>query len=1029
MKKYNLISKIFLNVFLIIFGITTVGSEIALANAGAITAFLGQSTQQIINDGSSEAIIQNFSDFSSIKELQANANKFTSQVTEEGAVLLKNDNNALPLSSGAKINLYSSSSVNYIYSGGGSSFAKKAAFVSLKEGLESSNFQINSDLWNWYSGNASYFGDHTSNTSSDKAAYTIKDAKWEDITTNAKNDEAEAAIFVLSRYGTEATDLKHTGGSATDYSHGNYLELSPTEIDVLTNLKVLKDSGKISKIIVLLNSVNQVECDYINDPAYGIDAVLWVGIGGTAGTLGIGKILSGEVSPSGKLTDTYWLSHHYNPVYANFGSYDNSGEVLSTANGGKSNRYVVYQEGIYLGYRYTETRYEDVVLGRENVGDFDYGKVVSYPFGYGLSYTTFKYSDFKVEAISDDDTYIVSVTVTNTGAVEGKESVQVYLQQPYIKGGIEKASVELVGYAKTGILQPGESETVLVKVEGRWFASYDAYGACTYVLDAGNYYLTVATDAHNAINNILKQKSSEGVTIYSDKILGEGDASLVWKTTKEEDKITYSVSKATGNAITNQFDNADLNLYEAANRVNSVTYVSRSNWEDTVKLGMTESHVLLNNQVIVTVTPEMVEDGKKGSLKIQPDDVVYPTYGANNNMTLASLITIVDDAPQRVEYDDERWDTLLDQLTWEDTVMLLSNGLRKTFGVDSVGKPLTIDGNGALGPVGGTDYAYSDNENAATNRFAFLYGDPNMDSSPVAYPCAALIAATMNDNLAYEIGKSIGEDCIWAGYSGIYGLGCNMHRGSYNGRAFEYYSEDPILSGYITASTVAGVRSESVYVYMKHAILNEQEKNREGVNTWANEQSIRQIYARPFQIAIEEAGAENLMTGFNRIGVQWTSQHGFINNVFRDEFGMQGFAVSDYWQSGYMNLVGGILGGCALPDGDTANSAENSELYKYREGYGKLAWVMREEAHRILYVVVNSVAMNGYSASTRFVTITPTWINILNGVKSGVTVSFYMSLAIFLVTSVFYEIGKAKKKKRKSLKKKNSVKSKGYFNK
>ena len=1004
MKKMNLISKIFFNIFVIIFGITTIGSDIALANAGAITAFLGQSTQQIINDGSSESIIMNFSDFSSIKELQSYASAITAQVTEEGAVLLKNDNNALPLTSGAKVNLYSSSSVNYIYSGGGSSFAKKADFISLKEGLESANFQVNQDLWNWYAENPSYFGDHTSNTSSDKAAYTIKDAKWDEINTAAKSNEAEAAIFVLSRYGTEATDLKFTGGSATDYSSGNYLELSPTEIDVLKNLKALKDAGKISKIIVLLNSVNQVECDYINDPAYGIDAVLWVGIGGTSGTLGIGRILSGEVSPSGKLTDTYWTSHHYNPVYANFGSYDNEGEVLSTANGGKSNRYVVYQEGIYLGYRYTETRYEDIVLGTANAGDFKYSDVVAYPFGYGLSYTTFKYTNMSVSENTKDDIYTVTVTVTNTGLVAGKESVQVYLQQPYIQGGVEKASAELVGYGKTALLQPGESETVTIEVDGRWFASYDAYGAKTYVLDAGNYYLTVATDAHNAVNNILAHKAKNGVNVNTDNMVGTGNDSLVWKTEKAEDKVTYSTSKATGNAITNQFDNADLNLYGAANTANHVEYISRNNWQGTVKLGMTENHALLNNQVIVTVTPEMVEDGKKGSQKIEKDDVAYPTYGADNNMTLASLITIVDGKPQFVSFDDPRWEALLDQLTWEDTVMLLSNGLRKTFGIDSIGKPVTIDGNGALGPVGGTNYSYNDNENAGTNRFAFLYGDPDMESSPISYPCAALIAATMNDELAFELGSIIGEDCLWAGYSGLYGFGCNMHRGTYNGRAFEYYSEDPILSGYITASQVEGIRSEGVYVYMKHAILNEQEKNREGVNTWSNEQAIRQIYARPFQIAIEEAGAENLMTGFNRIGVQWTSQHGFINNVFRDEFGMQGFAVSDYWQSGYMDLVGGILGGCARPDGDTANNAENSALYKYSEGYGTLAWAMREEAHRILYVVVNSVAMNGYSASTRFISITPMWIKLLEGAETGVTISFGMSAAFYLATTILYEI-------------------------
>ena len=1007
MKQLNLAAKIFLNIFVIIFGITSVGSDIALANAGAITAFLGQSTQEIVNDGESEAIIKNFSDYSSIADLKEAANAITADITAEGAVLLKNENNALPLSQGAKVNLYSSSSVNYIHSGGGSSFAKKSDFIDLKTGLEKASFKVNESLWNWYAENPAYFGDHVSNTSSDKASYAINDAKWEDITTNAKSDEAEAAIFVLSRYGTEATDLKYAGGSYSDYSNGNYLELSPTEIDVLKNLKALKDAGKVSKIIVLLNSVNQVECDYINDPAYGIDAVLWVGIGGTAGTIGIGRILSGEVSPSGKLTDTYWLSHHYNPVYANFGSYDNAGQVLSSANGGKSNRYVVYQEGIYNGYRYTETRYEDVVLGTVNVGDYDYSKVVAYPFGYGLSYTEFEYTDMTVTENKEDDTYTVTVTVKNTGNVKGKESVQIYLQQPYIKGGIEKASVELVGYAKTSVLEPGATEQVTVTVDGRWFASYDAYNAKTYVLDAGDYYLTVAKNAHDAINNILHHKQNiDLVTMDSSKMVGEGNLSLVYKTTKEEDKITYSVSKVTGNAITNQFDNADLNLYSAANTANSVKYVSRADWTSTVKFGMTEGHGVLNNQVIVTVTPEMVEDGKKGSEKIEKDDVAYPTYGADNGLTLASLIIIVDGVPQLVAFDDPRWDALLDQLTWEETVMLLSNGLRKTLGVDSVGKPTTIDGNGALGPVGGTNYAYSDNENTATNRFAFLYGDPDMDSSPVQYPCAALVAATMNDNLAYELGKMIGEDCLWAGYSGIYGLGANIHRGTYNGRAFEYYSEDPILSGYITANQVAGVRSEGVYVYMKHAILNEQEKNREGVNTWANEQSIRQIYARPFQIAIEEGGAENLMTGFNRIGVQWTSQHGFINNVFRDEFGMMGFAVSDYWQGGYMDLVGGILGGCALPDGDTANNAESSALYKYSEGYGTLAWAMREEAHRILYVVVNSIAMNGYSASTRFITVTPAWITLLNGVKSGVTISFYMSVGLFAAAAVIYEIKK-----------------------
>lgn len=1019
LKKINFISKIYTNVMVVVMGVAIAGSKIALDNAGAITAFLGQANQEIIQNPNSDIdTLYHPSDYESIEELKENAKNITSKITEEGAVLLKNTNNALPLSKGAKINLYSSSSVNYIYSGGGSSFAKNSEFISLKEGLESSGFVVNSDLWNWYSNNKQYFGDHTTNTSSDAAKYTINDAKWSDIGTNSKNNEAEAGIFVLSRYGTEATDLIATGGSRTDYSNGNYLELSPTEIDVLKNLKSLKASGKIKKIIVLLNSVNQVQADYIDSANYDIDSILWVGEGGTSTTLGIGKILSGEVNPSGKITDTFYKKHYYNPVYSNFGDYANVGPVISTANGGKSNHYVVYQEGIYTGYRYTETRYEDVVLNTENVGEFNYNSVVAYPFGYGLSYTNFEYSNFKVKYDENDDKYLVSVTVKNVGNVSGKESVQIYAQQPYteydVQNGIEKSAVDLVGYSKTDILAPGKSEELNVSVDGRWLSSYDSHNAKTYILDAGTYYLTAAKNANNAINNILEAKKNKGVNVNSSKMTSSGDKSLVYSVDKEFDNQKYSTSKKTNNKITNQFDNADLNLYENKGD-NSVTYISRSNWGNTVKYGISESQAKLSNYVVINTNSEMVKDAKKTADSIQKDDVKYPTFGKNNGLTLASLLTIgADGKLEHVDYNDPRWDDLLDQITWDEMVFLLSNGLRKTSGIDSISKSETIDGNGALGPVGGSTYKYNDNANSAVNRYAFLYDDPDQDSSPIQYPCAAIIAATMNDKLVEELGESIGEDCLWAGYSGLYGLGVNIHRGAYNGRAFEYYGEDSVLSGYIASSQVKGIHKKGVYVYMKHAILNEQEKNREGVNTWCNEQAIRQIYLRSFQIAIEEANAENVMTGFNRIGLTWTSQQGFINTVLRDEFGMEGFAVSDYWQDGYMDLVGGILGGSALPDGDKASTAEKSPLYKYKEGYGKLANAMREETHRILYVVVNSNAMNGIDSSTIYRSITPLWIKQLNVAKIIIYVAASLGIATYVGSIVAIEICEYKDKRKKS---------------
>ena len=1002
--KLTKLATIIANITVIAFGVVTVGGSIAMDNAGAITAFLGQTTQ-IRGDRDEDAEnVYHFSNYASISDLKDDANDATSRISQEGAVLLKNDNHALPLNKGAKVNLYSSSSVNYIYSGGGSSFAKRSEFVSLKDGLEDNGFQVNEDLWNWYSSNKQYFGDHTTNTSSDAAKYTINDAKWSQINTDSKNNAAEAGIFVLSRYGTEATDLKNTGGDSLDYSHGNYLELSPSEIDVLKNLKALKDGGKIKKIVVLLNSVNQVQCDYLDDPSYGIDSLLWVGIGGTNCTDGIAKVLNGEANPSGKLTDTYWKKHAYNPVYANFGSYNNEGTPISNANGGKSNRYVVYQEGIYNGYRYVETRYEDKVLNTNNVGAFNYDDAVSFPFGYGLSYTSFSYSDFNVKENTKDDTFELSVKVTNIGDIAGKEGVDFFLQKPYTsydkENHIEKSSLDLVGFTKTGLLEPNASEVVTITVEGRQLASYDSYKAKTYILDGGDYYFSVGKDAHEALNNILSKKGKS----TSDGMSKNGDINLAYSFSREFSDSKYSTSKATGKAITNQFDNADLNLYGHAGD-NSVTYISRSNWEGTVKLGLTDKNAKLNNQVKITTNPQMIEDGRKKSEILQQDDIPNPTYGASGELSLASMMSM-DEKGNIVykDYNDPDWEKLLDQLTFDDTVMLLSNGLRKTNGIDSINKPQTIDGNGALGPVGGTSYSYNDNETVAPNRFTFLYDDPDGDSSPISYPTPSLLAATRNVELAEELGDYVGEDCLWAGYSGLYGLGVNIHRGSYNGRAFEYASEDGFLTGKIAASEVKGIHKMGVYVYMKHAILNDQEKNREGVNTWANEQSIRENYLLPFQIAIEEGGAENVMTGFNRIGVIWTSQQGFINNVLRDEFGMTGFAVSDYWQDGYMDLVGGILGGCALPDKDICTSPDKSPLYRFKDGYGALTNAMREEAHRILYIVVHSNAMNGIDVSTVIRTVTPPWIKLLDGITIGVDVIFGLSVAFFAFTIIYDEI-------------------------
>ena len=345
-----------------------------------------------------------------------------------------------------------------------------------------------------------------------------------------------------------------------------------------------------------------------------------------------------------------------------------------------------------------------------------------------------------------------------------------------------------------------------------------------------------------------------------------------------------------------------------------------------------------------------------------------------------------------IPYDDERWDELLDQLTWDETVILLSDGLRNTKSVTSVSKPETLDHNGAMGPVEKLIY----NPNVASNRYYFLSAeDPTVDVYPTQNPCDALVASTFNEKLIEEFGKSIGEACLWGGYSGLYGPGANIHRGAYCGRAFEYYSEDSFLTGKICAAEVRGIQSKGCYVYVKHALLNEIETNREGIGTWANEQTIREIYLRPFEIAIEEGGAYNVMTSFNRLGVVWSGAQGFVDSVLRGEFGMRGFAISDYWQTAYMSLANGILGGNDLPDGSamSGTAASSSPLYAYKEGYGELAWAMRESAHRILYTVVHSNAMNGITSGTKIKTITPWWQEVLQYLRLELGILFGVSAA------------------------------------
>ena len=1008
-KILKVISKITLILTIFVYGVSVVGGAILFENADAVNYAFNVKTQEVIKGESNNADNEYFkSDFNSVKEVKQNGEKLLDAVVSEGATLLKNEGGALPLPEGAAVSLFSTSSVNPILVGTGSgAYAEASNIISLKQGFENAGLKVNANLWNWYNANLAKYGRKQSGGTIG-TLFTIGDAKWSQIDTPAKTDKAfgDAAIFVISRSGGEGVDSTIYGGNAADFTGGNYLKLSPTERDVLKNLKLQKDAGVFKRIIVLMNSANQVECEFVDDPQYGIDAFLWVGTYGETGANAIGKILAGKVNPSGKLPDTFWKYHYLNPVLANFAILVDSGNSATQwaqTNNAQTGKHIVYQEGIYMGYRYTETRYEDTVLkDKENVGDFDYYEAISYPFGYGLSYTTFQYSNMQAEQA--DGIYTVTVDVKNTGSTPGKESVQLYLQKPYTdydkENGIEKASVELVGFAKTGILQPGESQTLTIQVDQREFASYDAYKAKTYILDAGDYFLTVAKDSHAAVNNILAAKGKT----TADGMTEDGDAALAKSFTLEFDAETYATSAVNGNAITNQFENADLKLYEGAGEnKDKLQYITRSNWEGTVKLGLTKDNQRTNNHYKVITTAKMQEDLTwSWTYQVEPSEGEYPTYGSKEtDYQLIDLRAYEDDDTDptnnpKIPYDDPMWEDLLDQLTWDETVFLLSHALRKTSAIESIGKPETLDHNGGCGP--NLPYNVFSNVN---NGLAIRKADPDQREKPIVYPCNGLVAATYNLELSYEYGQQWGEDCLWAGYAGLYGMGLNTHRSAFGGRNFEYYSEDPVLMGKIAAETTRGMAEHGAYVYLKHCFLNDQETFRCGGWTWANEQTIREIYLKSFQIAIEDGGAQCVMGGLNSLGMKWTGVQGFMNAVLRGEFGMTGHVVTDSYDCYNGSFIKGVLYGNDLPDGsvNTVDETFDYAAQKYGAKYPEFAWAMRESAHRVLYTVVHSNAMNGYDSTTKVVKITPAWVTLLENVQVGSMIAVGASAALFGVAT------------------------------
>lgn len=918
-----------------------------------VALFVGDTFWELKNEDASAVYYTN--DFATQEERVARGYELVKQVEGEGAALLMNESKALPLNKGAKVSLFSTSSVSVVYGGTGSANVDSSKADDLKTALEKAGINVNPTLWDFYlTGEGSRFvRDGGGFTSGAK----VGEAPWSAYTTEVLDSltaYSDAAIVTLSRVGGEGADLTFLGE--------NYLALDANEKDMMTNLSRLKAEGKIKKIIVLINSSNPLQVDFLKNNDYNVDACLWIGGVGVSGINAVAEILAGDMNPSGSLVDTYCYDNYASPAMKNFvpTTYTGYAEGVVPEH---ASTYMIYQEGIYVGYKYFETRYEDFVMGTGNAGNYVYGDDVAFPFGYGLSYTDFEYSNMKMTYDAATTTYTFEVTVTNTGDVPGKEVVQIYVSSPYtqydIDNKVEKAAVSLVGFEKTDILVPGAAVNMTITVDGDDVASYDAYGAGTYILDAGNYYFTAATDAHDAVNNVLAAKgyTPENTAGRMDAE-GKADLVAVWNN-PALDTTTYAVSD-NGTVIVNRLSDSDMNLNDGVQE--KITYLTRSDWEGTMP----------DDEILKLTLTEYLKEALQ-DVQYDEDDypeVEMPTLGADNGLKLVDMIGL--------EYDDPKWDLLLDQLTFEEMVSFIGDAFHWTMPVESVQAPGTRDENGPQGLT------------------VTLFGS-GLGVETTALTSEDILAATFNKELVYEMGKIVGNDCLAAKVAFLYGPGANIHRTPYGGRNFEYYSEDGYLSSAMGAAEVKGIEEKGVHVVMKHFALNDCEQNRIGLGVWLPEQAAREIYLKAFQGALQDSqtGGNGVMMAYTRWGTRWSgANRGLVTGILKEEWGCNGLQITDNVLTTYVNGVDGVMAGTTAFDAMLTFYITN-QLPKYEDDPVVVS-AMREASHQNLYAIAHSCGMNGVGPETIIVAKTPGLLVLVRVLAILVGIVFVASLVMWI---------------------------------
>ena len=888
-------------------------------------------------------------------EAFANAQEVNLKLAEEGFVLLKNENAALPMNKGARISVFSKNSVNLSYGGSGSGGFDTSNNKNLYESLNEAGFVTNPTLKRFYESSQS--GSVRTANSSDLdngdnqkiATAETPQSKYTDAVKNSYADYSDAALVVITRIGGEGFDLpRYQGdseGAVSPDSH--YLELDQNEIDLLTAVT----DGTFKRVVVVFNTPSSFEATFLKDSAYAafadkIDAAVWIGFTGSNGITALGEILNGDVNPSGRLVDTWAADFTKNPSFVNFGT----GCLPDTTDKYDGGMYysVDYEEGIYVGYRYYETR-------GETDGEDWYNANVVYPFGYGLSYTTFDWTvgDASASEIELGTTITVPVTVKNTGSVAGKEVVQLYASAPYTLGGIEKAHKVLVGFAKTKLLQPGESETVTVSFDPYSAASYDyrdanSNGFSGYELEAGEYTLYISRNAHESEKAIALNLAAD-VQIGTDPTT---DSEVVNRYTDSED-----------------FLDSDWQLD---------AMLSRADWEGTWPTPQTAQQHAGTDRLYEEIRSE------EHNNPTDFDSEEYPWFGEEPTLTLRDLLPSAEAEGYEpvVSYDDERWEELMMGCDEEEMIALINNGAYHTLAMESVGLPATIHGDG---PSGFTCFMSKEQVN----------GTCQYVSEPV-------MASTWNINLMNELGEAIGEEgtigdkATGQPYSSIYAPGVNIHRSPFGGRCSEYFSEDPFISGMMGAAEVQGIQSRGVLPTVKHFVANEQETHRSigGDLSWLSEQALREIYLKPFEYTVKLGETRGIMTSFNRIGTRWTGgDYRLLTEILRNEWGFNGLVICDfntipqYMIPRMMFYAGGSL------DLATQQSAMWTDCDTSDAGD---AIVLMRAVKDVMYALVNSNAMNaeviGYNP--------PIWQEYLHWINIGAFTLVGVWLVLAIVRTV-----------------------------